>query len=225
MNLFRRISDILEANFNTLLDRLEDPAAMVAQVLREMEDGVVEARGYAAAAIAAERQLARELAQQRREAEHWQARARQALAAGREDLARQALVRKAEHEDLGGTVEAQAAAARRATDQVKADLRTLEGRLAEARQRQRTLLARHRAAAAHKDLNRCAGVGLLSPGNPGVRFERLEDRLTQLEEELEAQEVVQQSRDELQRELGELEAGHAIDRELEALKREMGGGE
>ena len=110
MSIFSRLSDIIASNLNALLDRVENPEALLVQVIREMEEGLAAARRYAALAIAAERRIGRELEQNRAEAERWQNKAREALAAERDDLARRALIRKREHEDLVRGLETQCAA-------------------------------------------------------------------------------------------------------------------
>ncbi len=65
MRLFQRISDIIAANLNDLVDRFEDPEAMLKHAIREMETMIEEATGGAARAIAGERLLARDLARPR----------------------------------------------------------------------------------------------------------------------------------------------------------------
>src|SRR5437868_3799448 len=102
MGLFTRLADLISANLNSLLDAAEDPERMLAQVIREMEDGLAAARRQGAVAVAAERRLGRELEQNRAAAGLWKERARKALAGRREDLARKALARKLEHDDLVG---------------------------------------------------------------------------------------------------------------------------
>src|SRR5207248_10087415 len=79
MGIFCRVSDVITANLNALLDRAEDPEVLLAQVVREMEDGLARARRSAAVAIAAERRLRRERDDHRSRAEHWKGRARDAL--------------------------------------------------------------------------------------------------------------------------------------------------
>src|SRR5437762_11675091 len=111
MRILSRLSDIFSANFHALLDQVENPEALLAHVVREMEESVAATRGYAASAIAAERRIGRELEQNRAEVEHWQSKAREALTAGREDLARRALARKREHEDLVTGLQAHLASA------------------------------------------------------------------------------------------------------------------
>ena len=55
MGIFARLSDIITSNINALLDRAENPEWMIAQIIREMEEGLASAKRYAATAIAAER--------------------------------------------------------------------------------------------------------------------------------------------------------------------------
>src|SRR5580658_9012273 len=98
MRILSRCSDIIVANINVLLDKAENPEAMIGQVIREMEDDLAVARSHAACVIAAERRLSRDLAEQRIGIEFWQTKARAGVAANREDLARVALARKKELE-------------------------------------------------------------------------------------------------------------------------------
>ena len=78
MSVFSRVSDIVVANIHALLDRA-DSEALLAQVIREMEAGLAEARRSAAVAVAAERRLVRERDQHRAAADHWKGRAKEAL--------------------------------------------------------------------------------------------------------------------------------------------------
>ena len=80
MRILSRCSDLLVANINVLLDKAENPEAMIGQVIREMEDDLAVARCHAAGAIAAERGLSRELAEQRIGIEYWHTKARATVA-------------------------------------------------------------------------------------------------------------------------------------------------
>ena len=90
-NIFKRISDVLTANLNDLVDRVEDPERMIKQLIREMEENINSAREGVIDALASEKQLAKELDSQRRQADDWYNRARRALETGNETLAREAL--------------------------------------------------------------------------------------------------------------------------------------
>jgi phage shock protein A len=186
-----------------------------------MEAGLAEAKSYAATAIAAERRLARDLEQNRASAQEWRNKARQALESDREDLARRALARKKEHDDLVNSLEVQHASAVQTTAKVKSALRALEARLADARRRQRSLLARHRAVQAQLQLQRTLGARLPDPGTPGAKFVRLENRLTDMEDDLQARLEVDHLLEGVDGEFEDLENSKDIEQELEALKKEM----
>jgi phage shock protein A len=219
MGIFSRVSDILTANLNALLDRAEDPAGMLAHVIRTMEDSLARARRSAAAAIAAERRLRREQDDNRDQAEHWKARAREALAAGREDLARRALARKQEHDALARSLAEQHAEAVQTGQAARTALQALEARLAEARNKQRTLLARHRAAQVRVETYRQLGTGRTDFGVSLARLDRLEDRLSRCADELDAEADLLDLTG-LEADFTDLERQRIVDRELEALKRE-----
>jgi phage shock protein A len=220
MGIFSRISDIITANLNALLDRAEDPEAMLAQVIREMEDGLARARRYAAVAIAAERRLRRERDDNRVRADHWKGRARDALAAGREELARRALARKQEHDALARGLEEQHAEAVRTGESARTALQALEARLAEARRKQRTLVARHRVAQVRAEVHRQLGAGRTDFGASLARLDRLEDTLSRCADELNAEADLHDLAG-LEAEFTDLERQRTIDRELEALKGEV----
>jgi phage shock protein A len=217
MSVMSRCFDIVVANINGLLDRVESPEAMIGQIIREMDDGLAAARRCAAGAIAAERRLGRELAEQRLAAEFWQTKARIAMSANREDLARLALIRKKEHEALAIELETQHAAALQTSKQVRAGLQSLEARLAEARRKQRSLIARHRAAQVRQELSRMAGGRLGTGLTAGAKLQRWEERLTDLEDEIAAQTEVQGMTGP-EATFSNWEAEVEFDRELTALK-------
>ena len=221
MNLFTRLSDIMSGNVNALLDRVENPDVMLAQIVREMEAGLVVARGHAATTIAAVHRLSRELDANRTAINHWKNKARDALRAGREDLARLALVRKREHEELVDRLQPQHAEVQRTSEQVRSSLRTLEARLAEARHKQRALVARHHAVIACRAVHRLGAERFPWPDATAGKFARWENRLGHLEDELRAQVEIDNVLSGELAELSDLTDLREIDRELEELRREL----
>jgi phage shock protein A len=219
MGIFTRISDIFTANLNALLDRAENPEVMLDQMIREMEDGLARARRYAAVALAAEGRLRRDRDDHRERAERWKARAREALAAGREEMARRAIAGKQKHDALSRSLEEEYAEGVQASESALKALQTLESRLVEARRKQRVLLARHRTAQVRIDVYRHVSAGQTDFGVSLARFDRWAERLGQRVEELVAEaELHNLSGTEM--EFTDLERQLAIDRELEAMKRE-----
>jgi phage shock protein A len=223
MGIFARLSDIITSNINALLDRAENPEWMIAQIIREMEEGLASAKRYAATAIAAERHIGRELDQNRLQVEHWKSKAKQALAAEREDLARRALARKMEHEDLVRSLENQHEQALQTCQNVRTSLNALEARLAEARRKQRTLLARHRAALARVELHRFAGAGFPAFSGSQAKFDRLENQIIDFEDELTALADLHNIQNGLEGDFAELERQNVIEAELQEMKREKSG--
>jgi phage shock protein A len=220
MGIFARLSDIITSNINALLDRAENPEWLIAQIIREMEEGLASAKHYAATALAAERRIGRELEQNRFQAEHWKAKAREALAADREDLARRALSRKMEHEDLVQSLEQQDLEAIQICQTVRTTLHALEARLAEARRKQRALMARHRAALARVELHRFVGVGFSAFSGAQAKFDRFENQIIDFEDELTALDDLHNIQNGLEADFTELERQSAIEEELQDMKRE-----
>jgi phage shock protein A len=222
MGIISRLSDIFAANLNALLDRAENPEVMLDHMIREMEDGLALARRYAAVALAAEVRLRRDRDDSRERAEQWKARAREALAAGHEELARRALARKQEHDALARSLEEEHAEALQASESARTALQALEARLAEARRKQRVLLARHRTAQVRIEVYRHLDVGQSVFGVSLARFDRWADRLGRRVEELVAEaELHNLSGSEV--EFTDLERRLAIDRELEEIRRDHQG--
>ncbi len=187
MGIFSRISDLFTANLNALLDRAENPEVMLEQMIREMEESLARARRSAAVAIAAESRLRRDREDNQAQAEQWKARARQALNAGHEELARRALARKLQHDVLAGSLDDDYTATVQAAQSARTALEALEARLAEARAKQRVLLARHRTAQIRVEVYQHLGLRRTSFGVSQARFDRLAERLTQRVEELTAE--------------------------------------
>lgn len=216
MRIWTRCSDLVLANIHSWLDRVENPIVMTEQVIREMEDRLAAARSYAASAIAAERRLGRELAEQRTAVELWMNKARAAVTANRDDLARLALARKKEHETLAAELTEEHRMALETTVRVRASLQALESGLAAARRRQRCLIVRHHAALARLELCRANGTPLAGWSTTTAKLEHFANRVTELEDEVNAQAEVQgltgleatfagwESETELARELNEL---------------------
>ena len=218
MRILSRFSDLVSANFHSLFDRLENPIVMIEQVVREMEDRLAAARSYAATAIAAERRLARELAAQRAAVDLWLNKARVAVAAKRDDLARLALARKKENETLAAELAEQHGTALETTVQVRASLHALESSLATARRRQRCLIARHRAALARRELCRANGTPLAGWSTTTAKLEHFAERVTDLEDEINAQADVQGLTG-VEATFAEWQTEIELDRELNELKK------
>src|SRR5687767_1735745 len=100
MNVFKRISDIISANLNDMVENYENPEQMLRQAIREMEDAIRNARPDVAKAMANDKSVAKELAANEAQERTWETRAIAAVEAGDDALARKALERKQEYEKV-----------------------------------------------------------------------------------------------------------------------------
>lgn len=141
MTYFSRLSDIISCSLDGLLAGADDPAAAIGRIISEIEEGLTGARRSVQSATGAEQRLRTELVERTGQAAFWGNKAREELAAGREDGARQSLMRKRETEDLVAGLEQQLAAATSTRDHLSTTLRAIEARLAEAQRRQCELIA------------------------------------------------------------------------------------
>ena len=221
-NLFKRISDVLTANLNDLVDRVEDPERMIKQLIREMEENVNSAREGVIDALASEKQLAKELDGQRRQADDWYNRARRALETGNETLAREALLRKKEHDGIVANLQASWESSRRTSERLKAQLRALETKLEEARLKKSSLVARQRAAQAREQMDKVTDrfqVGL----DLNNSFGRMADKVGEMEARMEAHAEVYGDYSPAEREFLKMEVDAEVEAELAVLKKEIKG--
>ena len=125
MGIMDRLSRLIRANVNDLIDQAEDPEKMLDQILRDMQSNMTTARAQVAAMIAQEKELEADLNETRRLANEWGAKAQRAVAAGKDDLAREALRRKRDNDENARVYEQQHQVQEQAVDKLKDQLRQL----------------------------------------------------------------------------------------------------
>ena len=107
MGIFSRLAQLIKSNLNDLISKSEDPEKMLNQVVLEMNTQLIEAKKQVASSIADEKRLAKQVEQEQANAAEWERRAMMALRAGNEELAKEALNRKKEREQLVATIQDQ----------------------------------------------------------------------------------------------------------------------
>ena len=146
MGIFKRISDIISANFNDMVEGYEDPEKMLRQAIREMEEAIGTAKPDVARAMASEKTVAKELASNEAQVTVWTHRAETAVEAGDDDLARKAITRKKEYEKITAALRDQHDAAIEASQTLRRQLEAMQAKLKDAQRRLGTLTARQKAA-------------------------------------------------------------------------------
>ncbi len=219
MGIFKRISDILSANINHLLDKAEDPEKMIKQVINEMYEKIQEARTATAQAIAAEKQLKKELDVNQQQVEEWRTKAMQTVEAGDDDLARKALSRKKEHEHIVAGLQTQWESSHAAAENLKVQFQALQAKLAEAKRKQSALIARQRAAEAQRDIQKTLSNVDIDK-SAFDKFDRMEEKVEQMEAEAQAMTELATEDASLEKEFQDIGDKEEIEDELAKLKAE-----
>jgi len=222
MGLFDRLTTMLRSNINDLISRAENPEKMLNQLVLDMRSQLAKAKQQVAAAIADEKRLQAQAEQEKKLAEDWEKRAMLAVQEGRDDLAKQALLRHAEHMQAAQQLEETWRKHAAETESLKNSLRTLNDKIEEAKRKKNILIARQRRAEAQQRIHET--MSSMSDKSAFETFERMSERIEQnerkalasaeLSEELEG--------DQLQRQFSQLEYKADADTQLLALKQKMG---
>jgi phage shock protein A len=225
MGIFQKLSMLLRSNINEAIARAENPEKMLNQVLIDMREQLAKAKQEVAVAIADERKLKAQLEEEQKLANDWEHRAVLAVREGRDDLAKQALLRQQEHGEramaLGETWRKQA----EETERLKDSLRQLNDKIEEAKRKKNLLLARQRRAEAQKRIAQT--MGSMDEKSAFEAFNRMEERIDQNERTLKATVEINEefSGDRLASDFKQLEksaGGLNADQALLALKQKMG---
>lgn len=222
MGIFSRLAQLIKSNLNDLISKSEDPEKMLNQVVLDMNTQLVEAKKQVAASIADEKRLAKQLEQELANAQEWERRAMMALRAGNEELAREALARKKEHDQLAITFKQQWEKQKAAVEKLKQALRMLNDKIEEAKRKKNVLVARKKRAEAQKAIQET--MSGLRDQSAFETFERMSQKIDQIEAEAEAGEELHEeyTGDTLAAQFSKLEKTALAEDELVALKRKMG---
>ncbi len=222
MGVFSRLAQLIKSNLNDLISRSEDPEKMLNQVVLDMNNQLVEAKKQVASSIADEKRLAKQFDQEAANAAEWERRAMMALRAGNEPLAKEALARKREYDELAATLKDQWTKQKTAVDQLKKALRLLNDKIEEAKRKRNILIARKKRAEAQRAIQET--MSGLRDQSAFETFDRMSQKIDQIEAEAEAESDLAEeyTGDSLSTQFQQLERTHSGDDDLVALKRKMG---
>ena len=217
MGVFSRLSDIINSNINSLLDKAEDPEKIVRLIVQEMEDTLVEARASAARAIADKKEIQRKLDQFEARQAEWEGKAELAVSKGRDDLAKGALVAKRKAAEMAELLCKELAAVEEQIDKAHADLEQLQAKLQEAKAKKKSLEMRRTAAGESLRVRRQVYDTRIDDAL--ARYDQFERKVDELEAEAEA--ISMGRKRSLSEQFAELEAEDAVNAELSRLKRKL----
>ncbi len=184
MSIFDRIRRIAEANINWFLNKVEVPEQELESKIKELEETIQEGRESAAAYGATFRRLEHEYGVLRQREQELTQRAEQALKAGDEATARQALTDKVGLSERAAQIQPGIEKGRKTFEMLRENLIRLQDQLKSARLKLADLKARKRTAEAQKAFDQHLSKTMGLSGN-GVAFDRLEDEVLQNEAEVE----------------------------------------
>ncbi len=222
MGIFDRLSTMLRSNLNDLISRAENPEKMLNQLIDDMRGNLAKAKQEVAGAIADEKKLQADAEAMRKQAEDWERRAMIAVQEGRDDLAKQALMRY--NEALQGAQQLQETWVKHKadTESLKVSLRTLNDKIEEAKRKKNILIARARRAEAQQRIQETmSGMGDKSAFEG---FERMTEKIENKERKaLAAAELQEEFQgDALAKQFEALEYKGSSEQQLTALKQRMG---
>ena len=223
MGIFSRLKTMISSNVNDLISKAEKPEKMLNQLIIDMQTQLLESKKAVALAIADEKKLERELANQETQAQEWERKAMLAVRAGKDDLAKEALLRKQEYDNASSEYRKQLESQKASVEKLKESLRELQNKIEEAQRKKNLLIARaKRAEAQQKIQNTISSVD----GNRSAfdAFDRMAQKVDQMEAQAEASRELEDlsNNSSLERRFSELEKSDtSADLLLEDLKKKM----
>lgn len=179
MGLLNRTWNVIRANLNSWVGDTEDPERILEQVVNDMQQELISMRQAVAHAIATQKRIERQAAQNQALGEDWYNRAQFALQKGEEDMAKEALTRRKSYVDTAQGLLDQIKQQRGIIERLKADMRNLEQKLSEAKTKKDLYIARARSAEASSKIQEMLG-GYTSTSSLDA-FERMENKVLELE--------------------------------------------
>jgi len=225
MGIFTRVKAIVNSSVNSALDVIESPEAEVDQVVRDMEKGCLELKKSAASSIANVKMLERQMEANLVQQSQWQKNAEVAVGDGNDDIARRALEKRASFDQRIELLTVQLADAKSLADKLKEEYRNLDDKLAEAKIKRDTLVAKKRAADAKKKMFDTSKQmsDLASSFDVNSSFDKMskyEDDIAKQLAEIEAMEELSDD-DNLQADFSKLDRESSLDAELATLKEKV----
>jgi len=234
MSVMKRVSMMFRAKANKALDRMEDPRETLDYSYQTQLELLQKVRRGVADVATSRKRVELQINQLQQSSDKLDRQARDALAVGREDLARDALTRKAGVQSQLNDLNVQYTSLQGEEEKLTGASQRLQAKVDAFRTKKETIKATYTAAEAQTRINE-AFTGISEEmGDVGLAIQRAEDKTEQMKarasaiDELMASgaldDMVGGPRDDIQAELDRMGAGSGVEAELERLKNELGQG-
>ncbi len=222
MGIFDRLSALIRSNINDLISRAENPEKMLNQLIVDMKGQLAKAKQQVASAIADEKKLQADAESLKKQSEDWERRAMLAVQEGRDDLAKQALMRYNEHLQGAQQLHETWLKHKAETEALKRSLRQLNDKIEEAKRKKNILVARAKRAEAQQRIQET--MSGMSDKSAFESFERMAEKMEAIERKAIAAAELQEefSGDALAQQFEALEYKGSSDQQLLELKAKMG---
>ena len=219
MAIFERLSDLVRANINDLIDKEENPEKMVKQIIIDMEEQLRKETQGLGTAMGSLNQVKKQLENAQEQSNNWQAKAKTCLEQGNEELAKQALENKvkqdkmvAQYQEMTSSMEAQ-------VNEIRSQVDILKQKLEEARSKQAMLVARSQMADAKSQMAKT--LGNMDSKSAFAKMDKLEQKIEQKESEADAFSQISGVEESQNDPFAKMDQENSVNAELEKLKQEM----
>jgi phage shock protein A len=214
MALLERVTTLIRANLNDLIDRAEDPEKMIKQVIVDMENQYLQVKTQVAIAIADLHLLEKKKKENQDATDEWFHKAERAVDQQQDDLARAALERYRSLQQIGSGYGEQLADQETQVQGLKNALQKLDQKLAEAKLKKDLLIARHRRTQTAGRANQAEGA-MTGHAHSGA-FDRMSDKVLRAEAVVEAHKEM--SGENIEDRFAHIERNEEIERLLATIK-------
>jgi phage shock protein A len=185
MGIFSRLKTLVSSNVNDVINKAEKPEKMLNQLIIDMNEQLIESKKAVAMAIADEKKLEREMHNQEAQSTEWERKAMLAVQAGKDDLAKEALLRKQEYDNALVEYTKQWDSQRASVQKLKESLRELQNKIEEAQRKKNLLVARAKRAEAQQKIQ--STISSVSGNHSAFdAFDRMAQKVDRLEAEADA---------------------------------------
>jgi phage shock protein A len=219
MALLERVSTLVRANLNDLIDKAEDPEKMIKQVILDMQNQLLQVKTQVAISIADLHLLEKRQKEQEEKAKEWMRKAELAVDKKQDDLARAALERHKGCLAMAESFNEQIADQKGQVESLKSALNKLEQKMAEAESKSELLISKQRRARA---ATRAADAQVaMGDGSNVAAFDRMKTKVARNEAISEAKHEL--LGDDVEERLTKLEREDEIDKLLAEVKSRRAG--